>query len=105
MAWTEKQQAELVRLAGEGLTGSEIGARLGFSRAAVLGRAHRTGVKLPCKYTLTESDVADIKARLAAGEVQRVLAAEYGVDRSNIGHIKAGFRWSHVPAKPSQEAA
>ena len=47
MAWTEQQQAELVRLAGEGLTGSEIGARLGFSRSAVLGRAHRTGVKLP----------------------------------------------------------
>lgn len=45
--WTDQQQATLARLAAAGKTGSEIAAEMGFTRSAVMGRAHRTGVKLP----------------------------------------------------------
>jgi hypothetical protein len=45
--WTAEQQAALVALAVAGKSGSEIAAELGVTRNAILGRAHRTGVKLP----------------------------------------------------------
>ena len=45
---------------------------------------------------LNEANVAVIKARLASGCPQRVLAADYGVSRSAIGEIARGANWSHV---------
>ncbi|MGQ0662389.1 MAG: GcrA family cell cycle regulator [Pseudomonadota bacterium] len=41
MDWTMEQIAELTRLWKEGLTTSEIGKRLGISKNAVVGKAHR----------------------------------------------------------------
>ena len=41
MDWTPEQISELTRLWGEGLTTSEIGKRLGISKNAVVGKAHR----------------------------------------------------------------
>lgn len=41
MDWTTEQIAELTRLWSEGLTTSEIGKRLGISKNAVVGKAHR----------------------------------------------------------------
>jgi GcrA cell cycle regulator len=41
MDWTPEQINELTRLWGEGLTTSEIGKRLGISKNAVVGKAHR----------------------------------------------------------------
>ncbi|MBI3454087.1 MAG: hypothetical protein HY057_14875 [Rhodospirillales bacterium] len=41
MDWTPDQIGELTRLWGEGLTTSEIGKRLGISKNAVVGKAHR----------------------------------------------------------------
>jgi GcrA cell cycle regulator len=41
MDWTPEQITELTRLWGEGLTTSEIGKRLGISKNAVVGKAHR----------------------------------------------------------------
>lgn len=42
--WTETQVAELVRLWNEGLPTSEIGRRLGTTKNAVVGKAHRMGL-------------------------------------------------------------
>lgn len=41
MDWSPEQISELTRLWGEGLTTSEIGKRLGISKNAVVGKAHR----------------------------------------------------------------
>lgn len=45
---------------------------------------------------LTITDVQLIKQRLSNGELQRVIAADYGVSRRAIGHIKAGSTWPEV---------
>ena len=45
MDWSPDQISELTRLWGEGLTTSEIGKRLGISKNAVVGKAHRLGLK------------------------------------------------------------
>lgn len=45
---------------------------------------------------LTERQVAEIRARQAAGELHRVLAAEYGVSRVTITNIVSGKTWRHV---------
>ncbi len=39
--WTEERVAELARLWQEGLSTSEIGRRLGLTKNAVVGKAHR----------------------------------------------------------------
>ncbi len=43
--WTDAQVAELRALWDEGLTGSEIGKRLGCSKAAAIGKAWRLKLK------------------------------------------------------------
>ncbi|MFF4385614.1 hypothetical protein ACFY0G_02290 [Streptomyces sp. NPDC001552] len=45
---------------------------------------------------LTEVAVRSIRERVAAGESQRVLAAEYGVRPSAISRAVTGARWGHV---------
>jgi hypothetical protein len=45
---------------------------------------------------LTEDTVRDIRARLAAGEQQRALAAAYGASQSTIGLIARRITWRHV---------
>ncbi|MBT3361277.1 MAG: global cell cycle regulator GcrA-like protein [Rhodospirillales bacterium] len=42
--WTETQVAELIRLWNEGLPTSEIGRKLGTTKNAVVGKAHRMGL-------------------------------------------------------------
>jgi len=44
--WTPEEQATLARMASEGARAAEIAEALGYTRNAVLGRAHRTGVRL-----------------------------------------------------------
>lgn len=44
MAWTEETINELTRLWGQGLSTSEIGRRIGMSKNAVVGKAHRLGL-------------------------------------------------------------
>lgn len=46
---------------------------------------------------LTEDQVLEIRARVADGELQRVIAADYGVARSTISRIANGHGWTHVP--------
>lgn len=45
---------------------------------------------------LAEPQILDIRARCAAGEKQRVLAAAYSVSRSLISRIASGQIWSHL---------
>lgn len=45
---------------------------------------------------LSESDVRQIKRRLAIGERGSALAAHYAVKRATISAIKTGRNWSHV---------
>jgi hypothetical protein len=44
--------------------------------------------------TLTNEDVDKIRQRLKAGELQRVIAADYGLTQSAISNIKTGVRWA-----------
>nr|CAX84191.1 conserved uncharacterized protein [uncultured bacterium] len=44
MAWTEETISELTRLWAQGLSTSEIGRRIGMSKNAVVGKAHRLGL-------------------------------------------------------------
>ncbi|WP_186101426.1 HNH endonuclease [Burkholderia gladioli] len=45
---------------------------------------------------LKETDIPTIRARLAAGEFQRVIAADYGVSQVQISHIARRIQWGHV---------
>ena len=45
---------------------------------------------------LTERQVAEIRARAAQGELQRVLAAEYSVSRPTISRVVSREGWRHV---------
>jgi len=49
-----------------------------------------------CRARLTEDDVLAIRARAAAGETQRPLAREYGVDQATISNIVTRKSWKHV---------
>lgn len=44
-AWTEEEDRILADMAREGASGSEVGLRLGRSRNAIMGRAHRLGIR------------------------------------------------------------
>jgi hypothetical protein len=44
-------------------------------------------------YKLTRADAAEIRRRLAAGELQRMIAADYGVNSNTISRINTGVRW------------
>lgn len=45
---------------------------------------------------VSESDVRTIRERYAAGELQRVLAEEYGVTATAISYIVRRINWKHV---------
>jgi DNA-binding XRE family transcriptional regulator len=45
---------------------------------------------------LTEEQVVQIRERNAAGEIQRVLADEFGVSKATISHIVTGRNWAHL---------
>jgi len=45
---------------------------------------------------LKATDIPTIRQRLAAGETQQAIGADYGVDYSMIGRIKLGKAWTHV---------
>lgn len=45
---------------------------------------------------LSAGDIPEIRRRLAEGETQRKIAADYGVSDNAVWHIKAGDRWRHV---------
>lgn len=61
---------------------------------AAKGR-HAHGARAPYA-RLTDADVFEIRRRYAAGGIRYVdLADEYGVSKSEIGHVVLGKRWRH----------
>ena len=54
---------------------------------------------------LTEREVVEIRARCAAGELHRVLAADYGVSRNTITSIVNGKTWRHVTGEQIERHA
>jgi hypothetical protein len=46
---------------------------------------------------LTDEKVASVHAMLAAGHLQRVIAARVGVAQTAVSRIKLGKSWKHVP--------
>lgn len=50
-----------------------------------------------CKISkLTENQVIEIKKRLATGEKDKDISADFGVSRENISAIKRGKTWNHI---------
>lgn len=48
-----------------------------------------------CNLTkLTEADVREIRIRLVAGELQRIIAADYGIYQTNVSHIATRKTWA-----------
>lgn len=43
---------------------------------------------------LIESQVRDIRSRV--GQTQASIAAEFGITRGMVGHIRRGLAWKHV---------
>lgn len=48
------------------------------------------------KAKLSESAVAEIRGRIAAGEAHRSIARDYGINASQISRINTGKTWGHV---------
>lgn len=59
------------------------------------GRNQRGSEKVEAK--LTEADVQEIRRRVRAGEMQRLIAADFGVSQGTISDIKRGRSWRHLP--------
>ena len=47
---------------------------------------------------LTDDDVREIRRRVAAGALQKDVAAMFGVQKMQVSRIVRGERWSHVTA-------
>lgn len=45
---------------------------------------------------LTETDVLEIRRRVAAGEFERIVALDYGLDQTNVSCIVLRKTWTHV---------
>ena len=45
---------------------------------------------------LTEADVREIRRRVNDGELQRVVAAQFGITQPNVGYIARRETWRHV---------
>lgn len=50
-----------------------------------------------CKAKLKDADIPAIRRRIANGETQARIAADYGVGEEAIGFIHRGKSWKHVP--------
>jgi hypothetical protein len=54
---------------------------------------------------LTEADIPEIRARVDAGELHRLIAADYGVSRVTITRVANRQGWLHVPEACAAVAA
>ncbi len=67
MSWTDEMVAELTKLWEEGLTTGEIGKRLGISKNAVVGKAHRLNLQSrpsPIKQSVVKKKKEETKKRI-----------------------------------------
>lgn len=54
------------------------------------------GKRIIASTKLTEMDVREIRRRCAAGELQRIVAADYGIAQTNVSLIVLRERWAWV---------
>lgn len=45
---------------------------------------------------LTEAQVLEIRALVASGQIQKAIAAQFGVAKSTVSGIATGHRWGHL---------
>lgn len=60
------------------------------------GRAPKNAGVKNGRAKLVEADVLVIRHRIAAGEMLRAIATDYGVSEGVVNHIKDGRSWAHV---------
>jgi transcriptional regulator with XRE-family HTH domain len=122
-------EADVVKARGmvaAGMSRTDVAGLLGVSREAVtfaVAGKHWKHVPIPAEVAagiagnsgmprgsrqwlakLTESAVAEIKGRLAAGESQRSIGARFGVASGTISDIANGRTWKHVQAEERRVA-
>lgn len=56
---------------------------------------------MACVHDLTPQDIVAIKRRIAAGDFQHRIAADYDLNQGRISEIATGKRFAHIP--PVQE--
>lgn len=60
------------------------------------------GMSMASIHDLRIEDVAIIKARLARGDFQHVIAADYELNQGRINEIAKGRRWPNIPPAPME---
>jgi GcrA cell cycle regulator len=107
MSWTEERIEELTRLWQSGHSASDIGKRLGMSKNAVVGKAHR--LKLPSRPSpIKQNGAAKSQGTCKPAKPQPAAqpAQAEGTSparRSNVRTVQAGGprRSSQAPTKPT----
>lgn len=99
VVWTDERVEELKRLWGEGLTTGEIGKTLGVSKNAVVGKAHRLGLKArpsPIKRTKQAKPKPEPKIRSVVDLSAHTCRWPIGDPR------EPGFHFCGKPANPGK---
>lgn len=108
--WTEQKVAALKRMNADGLSFTDIGAELGFTRGAVGGKLHRMGLTMgraksgrrgarrsPADYRaakpLREAEAASIRAKFEAVEIVDLPPDQSAVAVSFFRLNKETCRW------------
>ncbi|MFA7429502.1 MAG: GcrA family cell cycle regulator [Rhodospirillaceae bacterium] len=111
MVWTDERIEELKSLWSEGLTTGEIGKRLGVSKNAVVGKAHRLGLKgrpSPIKRAATGAPAKPPRAKPAEAKqppakIRSVVDLSAHTCRWPIGDPREpGFHFCGAPSAPGK---
>lgn len=98
---TRARVLEIRRRRANGERGKDLAAEFGVVKSTIssiaTGKhwAHLPGA-VSCRPRLTSAQVLEIRRRLANGERQRGIAADFGVTQANISLIATGKAWSRV---------
>lgn len=104
MVWTDERIELLKSLWGEGLTTGEIGKRLGVSKNAVVGKAHRLGLKgRPSPIKRTRKAAKPEKAEKPAAPTPAIMELQGPTCRWPIGDPREpDFHFCGAPALPGK---
>lgn len=93
MTWTDDMRAVLREVADSGGSFGDAAKRLGVTRSAVAGEAHRSGVRFRgWRVKLDYAAAASIRASRGMWSA-RELADEWGVSPGEIYSIWSGRHW------------
>jgi len=105
MVWSDERIEQLKALWAEGLTTGEIGKRLGVSKNAVVGKAHRLGLKgrpSPIKRTAQAVKQA-AKPKEKDDKIRSVVDLSAHTCRWPIGDPREpGFHFCGAPSMPGK---